>query len=168
MIFASNKDRRTAGAELHTNFKLSNNADYLALIAPDGSISSEFAPSYPDQFANISYGRSADLLTTGFFTTPTPGTQYDGTDRRSHEADRDQRDHVPSETENDQHEFIELVNRGTQTVNLNGWQFTAGVDYTFGNVTIAPNQFLVIAANVAAFRARYAAVQRQSAAGPAA
>ena len=62
------------------------------------------------------------------------------------------------QTENDQHEFIELVNRGTQTVNLTGWQFTAGVDYTFGNVSLAPNQFLVVAANTAAFTARYGAV----------
>src|ERR1019366_6092641 len=36
VVFASNKDRRVAGAPLHTNFKLSGSGDYLALVLPDG------------------------------------------------------------------------------------------------------------------------------------
>ena len=37
LVFASEKDRRVAGQELHTNFKLDQQGEYLGLIAPDGS-----------------------------------------------------------------------------------------------------------------------------------
>ena len=39
VVFASGKDRRTPGNPLHTNFKLSSGGEYLALLAPDGTIS---------------------------------------------------------------------------------------------------------------------------------
>src|SRR5262245_29425448 len=32
VVFASEKDRRTPGEPLHTNFRLSNNGEYLALV----------------------------------------------------------------------------------------------------------------------------------------
>ena len=48
VVFASNKDRRVAGAPLHTNFKLSGSGEYLALVLPDGlTKASEFAPAFP-------------------------------------------------------------------------------------------------------------------------
>jgi len=57
IVFASSKDRATAGNELHTNFGLSAGGEYLALIAPDGITPiTEFAPSYPEQRSNVSYG----------------------------------------------------------------------------------------------------------------
>ena len=57
VVFASNKDRRVAGAPLHTNFKLSGEGEYLALVLPDGvTKASEFAPAFPQQYADISYG----------------------------------------------------------------------------------------------------------------
>ena len=57
VVFASEKNRRTPGAPLHTNFKLSASGEYLALVAPDGSnIVSQFAPVFPPQVADISYG----------------------------------------------------------------------------------------------------------------
>src|SRR3954470_21857775 len=50
VVFASNKDRRQAGRELHTNFALSASGEYLALIKPDGvTATSEFAPTFPAQ-----------------------------------------------------------------------------------------------------------------------
>ena len=56
-VFASDKDRRVPGGELHTNFKLSAGGDYLALVRPDGvAIEHEFAPTYPNQLTDISYG----------------------------------------------------------------------------------------------------------------
>ena len=57
VVFASGKDRTQPGAPLHTNFRLSNDGDYLALIEPDGtSIASEFAPMFPLQRGDVSYG----------------------------------------------------------------------------------------------------------------
>ncbi len=56
VIFASNKDRRTPGAPLHTSFGLSAGGEYLALVRPDGTIASQFAPVYPSQVTDVSYG----------------------------------------------------------------------------------------------------------------
>lgn len=57
VIFASGKDRAVAGQQLHTNFKLDNTGEYLALIGPDGTtVASEYAPTFPLQFDDASYG----------------------------------------------------------------------------------------------------------------
>jgi hypothetical protein len=72
VVFASGKDR-TEGNELHTNFKLNGNGEYLALVKPDGStLASDFAPEYPGQRENISYGAGAGGKLQ-FFDKPTPG-----------------------------------------------------------------------------------------------
>ncbi len=52
-------------------------------------------------------------------------------------------------------EFIELFNRGLEPVNLNGWRISAGIDFTFPEVAIEPNDYLVVAANTAAFSAKH-------------
>jgi len=57
IVFASNKDRRIAGRPLHTNFRLSAEGEYLALVKPDGvTVATEYAPSFPPQANDISYG----------------------------------------------------------------------------------------------------------------
>lgn len=59
VVFASNKDRAFSGAELHTNFALAAAGEYLALIAPNGiTRATEFAPVFPPQLADVSYGRA--------------------------------------------------------------------------------------------------------------
>ncbi len=59
VVFASGKDRTEPASELHTNFKLSRDGDYLALVQPDGvTKASEFAPAYPRQVSDVSYGVS--------------------------------------------------------------------------------------------------------------
>ena len=55
-------------------------------------------------------------------------------------------------------EFIELYNRGTNTVNLAGWHFSKSVTFVFGNVTLAPGAYLAVSPNTAAFSARYPGV----------
>ena len=48
LVFASDKNRAVSGNQLHTNFKLSSNGEYLALVEPNGlTIHDEIAPSYP-------------------------------------------------------------------------------------------------------------------------
>ncbi len=57
VVFASNKDRRVPGTNLHTNFRLSADGEYLALVQPDGTtIASEFSPLFPPQAPDVSYG----------------------------------------------------------------------------------------------------------------
>lgn len=55
VVFASGKDRATAGSELHTNFSLNSAGEYLALISPTNTAASEFNP-YPRQKTDVSYG----------------------------------------------------------------------------------------------------------------
>lgn len=60
IFFASGKDGVIAGAqgdEAHTNFRLDAGGEFLALVQPDGvTIASQFAPAFPPQVADISYG----------------------------------------------------------------------------------------------------------------
>jgi len=56
VVFASGKNR-IQGDEFHTSFKLRGDGEYLALVRPDHSVASEFAPAFPAQTADISYGR---------------------------------------------------------------------------------------------------------------
>ena len=65
IVFASGKNRDNSDDELHTNFKLSGSAGFLALVEPDGKTIAH-AYAYPQQFGDISYGLSgyaADLAT---------------------------------------------------------------------------------------------------------
>ncbi len=57
IVFASGKNRRVPGAPLHANFSLAAGGEYLALIRPDGvTKATEFAPQFPNQYQNLSYG----------------------------------------------------------------------------------------------------------------
>ena len=57
VVFASGKDRTVPGGELHTNFQLNRDGEFLALIRPDGiTPASQFAPVFPRQLSDVSYG----------------------------------------------------------------------------------------------------------------
>ena len=75
LVFASDKNRAVSGNQLHTNFKLSSNGEYLALVEPNGlTIHDEIAPSYPPQYVGSSYGRLADN-SSGYFSESTPDAE---------------------------------------------------------------------------------------------
>lgn len=72
LVFASGKDI-TTGLQLHTNFKLSASGEYLALFPPDGfTPATEYAPAYPPQVEDVSYGISIDGQLQ-YFAPATPG-----------------------------------------------------------------------------------------------
>jgi len=82
IVFASGKNRveiqgRGAAAELHTNFQLDGDGEYLALIESDGlggfSASDAYAPEFPQQYEDISYGPIADATA---FTLEVSGLRY--------------------------------------------------------------------------------------------
>lgn len=57
VVFASNKNRNNPAAPLHTNFKLTGDGEYLALVKSDGlTIASDFAPQFPPQVPDVSFG----------------------------------------------------------------------------------------------------------------
>ena len=71
--FRSGRNTNVFG-QLHTGFKLSSSPSFLALLDPTTNIVSSFAPTYPQQFTDVSYGRDrTDPTVLGYFTNSTPG-----------------------------------------------------------------------------------------------
>lgn len=69
LVYASEKDRKNPGANLHTNFKLSADGEYLAIFSPDEVELTVFNP-FPPQEDDLSYGKyNSDWMV---FNTPTP------------------------------------------------------------------------------------------------
>ncbi len=78
VVFASGHDQSAVDAELHTNFRLSAAGDYLGLVRSDGSVAHAYAPQFPDQYSDVSYGLLFDGAVPQFgqhryFVEPTPG-----------------------------------------------------------------------------------------------
>lgn len=72
VVFASAKNRTQNLARLHANFQLAPEGGYLALVNPQGTVVSEFAPA--TQTADISDGRvRGEPAVRGQFAVPTPG-----------------------------------------------------------------------------------------------
>lgn len=79
IVFASGKNRASAGSELHTNFKLSAQGEYLALTSPTGAIATQFSPQYPSLGKDVAYGISSTGR-RGTLRNPTPGSANDVVD----------------------------------------------------------------------------------------
>ena len=78
VVFASGKDRRDPGGELHTNFRIGADGEYLGLVHSDGvTVADAYAPTFPPQFPDVSYGRTreneSESVQLGFMAEPTPG-----------------------------------------------------------------------------------------------
>lgn len=74
LVFASGKDRAVTGRPLHTSFRLANEGEYLALMAPGGVPLHAFTPKFPPQRPNIAYGILAgDPALVQYLGLPTPG-----------------------------------------------------------------------------------------------
>jgi hypothetical protein len=52
-------------------------------------------------------------------------------------------------------EYVELKNISASAINLNLVRFTRGITYTFGDVTLAAGQHILLVENLAAFEAKY-------------
>jgi hypothetical protein len=73
VVFASGKNRRDPAGVLHTNFKLSSTGEYLGLVRPDGiTVAAEFAPAFPIQAPDISYGLSENTAETVLLALEAP------------------------------------------------------------------------------------------------
>ena len=65
VVFASGNDRNDAAGELHTNFRLSGNGEYLALVEPDGqTVAYEYASGFPQQATDVSFGVPTGIVET--------------------------------------------------------------------------------------------------------
>ncbi len=66
----------------------------------------------------------------------------------------------------DDEEFVELFNAGSVPVDLSGWRFTSGIDYTFPMGTrLANGDYLVVARNTARFQQVYSNLPIESVLG---
>lgn len=73
VVFASGESGFDPAGHPHASFSLGADGEYLALVQPDGvTIAREFAPAFPPQPADVSYGTN-DRVTYGAYTVPTPG-----------------------------------------------------------------------------------------------
>lgn len=76
VVFASQKNRAVTGKQLHTNFKLKSDGEYIGLANPSGVIVSDYGTRYPAQFQDVSYGFAFNPGLTnarGYCTRATPG-----------------------------------------------------------------------------------------------
>ncbi|MBN1421979.1 MAG: CotH kinase family protein [Planctomycetes bacterium] len=61
-----------------------------------------------------------------------------------------------SELDDDVLEYVELYNRGTEAVDLAGWSFDRGIQYTFpSGTTLGAGEYLVVCGDVDSIRAKY-------------
>jgi hypothetical protein len=69
----------------------------------------------------------------------------------------------------DNYEYIELKNIGSNTINLVGFRFTNGIDFTFTTnsavTTLAPGQYVLLVKSISAFTNRYGAANLSRVAG---
>ncbi len=134
------------------SFAFHGAGETLYFIKPDGSRILD-AVQFGAQANGVSYGRWPDGANDFYaFTTSTPGTNNSAILIGDIVINELMYDPISG---NDDDQYIELYNKGTNTVNLAGWQFTAGVTFTFPNVTIAPNGYLVVARNLTNLFTRY-------------
>jgi len=75
VVFASGKDRNDDVGPLHTNFRLSDEGEYLGLVAPDGTtVLQQFNPAFPRQRAGVSYGVPQSATTEVLASSDAPAT----------------------------------------------------------------------------------------------
>ncbi len=158
-------DDEPSEGPLHVGFKLdAGGAEDIALFDSDGHLVDSILDFGPlDE--NVSYGRMPDAgdqwqtYVWGTETPPTPGASNSG---RLPE-DEILITEIMYHPFNDAHplvedigeEYIEIYNRGFSTVQLEGWKITDGVDFTFPPVAIGPQQYLVVASDIAKFTVKY-------------
>ena len=109
-------------------FTLNGAGETLYFIKPDGSRVLD-AVQFGAQADGVSYGRWPDGANDFYaFTTNTPGTNNSAILIGDIVINELMYDPISG---NDDDQYIELYNKGTNTVSLAGWQFTSGVNFTF-------------------------------------
>jgi len=135
-------------------FTMNGEGETLYFVKPDGSRVLD-AVQFGAQANGVSYGRWPDGANDFYaFTTNTPGTNNGKIIIGDIVINELMYDPISG---NDADQYIELYNKGTNTVNLAGWQFTSGVTFTFPpNASIGPNGYVVIGKNTVELLSNYA------------
>ncbi len=150
-------DREMQQGPLHVDFRLSadGNEDVALYDAQQNLID---GISFGPLEGNESFGRLPDAGDTWqVFDNPTPRKANSVEPARIiiNEIMYHPYHPVPGSEDVGQ-EYIELYNAGTRPVDMSGWQFVDGVDFTFPDgITLGVGQYLVVAADVNTFEAKY-------------
>lgn len=138
--------------EQDLQFALDAKGGKLYLINPDQSRVLD-AVSYEAQANGVSFGRWPDGAAEFYsLASPTPGQGNSDTLIGDIVINELMYDPISG---NDDDQYIELYNRGTNSVNLQDWKLSSAVSFTFTNVTMAPDSYLVVGRNVANLQAKY-------------
>ncbi len=94
VVFASGRNERVAGQELHTSFQLDADGGFVGLVKPDGATVTSQHDGYPKQVADISFGLTTQqttwpMLVEGALakaTVPTASFSGDWTSRTYNDA----------------------------------------------------------------------------------
>ena len=134
-------------------FTLNGAGETLYLRSPDDSRILD-AVQFGAQSDGVSYGRWPDGANDFYaFTTNTPGTNNSAILIGDIVINELMYDPISGD---DDDQYIELYNKGTNTVNLAGWQFTSGVTFTFpANAVIGPNGYVVVGKDTTNLFANY-------------
>lgn len=153
-------DGEPSDGPLHLDFRLNADGEAIALFDTDG-VTLIDSLTFGKQFENISYGRYPDGGNAWqIFEMPTPGGPNTGqtgpvviNEIMYHPY------HSDTSPENTRLEFIELFNRGTEPIDLAGWQLSNAAEYTFPNdIILNPGDYFVVAAYINNFVAKYPGV----------
>ncbi len=161
-VFASGKDRPGGdGRRPHTNFRLSAEGETVILCDILSQVVDRV--TYDNLEKDCSWGRVVGLdHTWQVYSQPTPGMANDHIG--AVEMDRRMRaqntsgvflaevvlSSLGTETSygNTSYDFVKLVNRGSEPVNLTGWGLSDDVGrprkWQFPNITLAPDQFILV------------------------
>ena len=134
-------------------FTLNGAGETLYFIKPDNSRILD-AVQFGAQANGVSCGRWPDGANDFYaFTTNTPGTNNSTIVTGDIVINELMYDPISG---NDDDQYIELYNKGTNMINLSGWQFTSGVTFTIPtNTTLPPDGYLVVARNQTNLFAHY-------------
>jgi hypothetical protein len=151
-------DSQTGQGVLHAPFALSGTGEDIGLYDADRNLIDSI--QFGSQEQNKSYGQLPDANDNWqVFDYPTPEKSNQSTpvaviinEIMYHPY------HALNTPENMGLEYIELYNNGNAPVNLSGWRFTNGVAFVFPDVTLNNGNYLVVAADVNAFEAKYPSV----------
>ena len=135
-------------------FPLNGAGETLYFISPDNRRVLD-AVQFGAQADGVSYGRWPDGANDFYpLQSLTPGTNNSAIVIGEIVLNELMYDPISG---NDDDQYIELYNQGSNTVSLAGWQFTAGVTFTFpANASIGSHGYVVVGRNTPELFAHYA------------
>ncbi len=158
IVYCSGKNRAEPGANLHTNFRLSAEGEMVVISNAQGFAISSVS------FTNLKADRSLSLF-DGEYTTnlaPTPGAENSAQSAAVQTeilaAANSAKVYIneisagtsrTTDTEGVQSEWIEIVNKSTNTVDLSGWGLSDNAGHPrkwqfAQGATIAPGEYLTV------------------------